>query len=288
MLQQTPVVRVLPVHEEWLRALADPGRPGRGAGRRGGAGVGPARLPAPGPAAARRGHRDRRAARRRGAGVVRRPARPARRRRLHRGGDRDASPTGGATSSSTPTSAGCSPARRPAPSSRPPSVTKAERGLADGPAARGRADRRDLVGGGDGARRARLHGGQPAVRGLPGRRPVRLARRRPPGVRRAAPQGADLGRHRPPVPRPAAGRAARRRRRGHRGSGSTRPGRTNRSGPLPGRAGRGRPGGPHRRRDATRCPERAARADDGTGPTAAAVGPVRVSVGVSRPRASTS
>ena len=65
-------------------ALADAGRPGRRADRRGGAGLGPARLPAPGAAAARRRDRDRRAARRRGAVVVRRPARAARRRRLHR------------------------------------------------------------------------------------------------------------------------------------------------------------------------------------------------------------
>ncbi len=70
-------------------ALADPGRPGRRADRRGGPRLGPARLPAPGAAAARRGDRDRRAARRRGAGVVRRPAGAARHRRLHRRRDRD-------------------------------------------------------------------------------------------------------------------------------------------------------------------------------------------------------
>ena len=50
---------------------------------------------------------------------------------------------------------------------------------------------------------------QPAVRRLPGRGPVRLAGGRLPGVRRPAAQVAGLGRHRPPVPRPAAGRAAR-------------------------------------------------------------------------------
>ena len=81
-------------------------------------------------------------------------------------------------------------------------------------AARGRADRGDLVGRGDGARRAGVHRREPALRRLPGRRPVRLARGRPPGVRRAAAQGADLGRHRPAVPRPAARRAPRQRRPG--------------------------------------------------------------------------
>ena len=147
MLQQTPVARVLPVHEQWLARWPTPGRPGRRADRRGGPRLGPARLPAPRAAAARGRRRDRRAARRRGAGVVRRPARAARRRRLHRRGDRDASPTAGATSCSTPTSAGCSrravagrgvpgAVGRPGPSARP---------RLDG-AARRRADRGDLVG----------------------------------------------------------------------------------------------------------------------------------------------
>ena len=62
---------------------------------------------------------------------------------------------------------------------------------------------------------------------LPGRRPVRVAHGRPPGVRRAAPEGADLGGHRPAVPRPAAGGGPRHRRAGARqppGRGVVRPG----------------------------------------------------------------
>ena len=43
MLQQTPVARVLPVHARWLDRWPTPGRPGRRAARRGGAGLGPAR-----------------------------------------------------------------------------------------------------------------------------------------------------------------------------------------------------------------------------------------------------
>ena len=64
MLQQTPVARVLPVYEAWIGALADAGRPRGGAGGRGRAGLGPPRLPAPRPAAARGRHRDRRPPRR--------------------------------------------------------------------------------------------------------------------------------------------------------------------------------------------------------------------------------
>ena len=67
----------------------------------------------------------------------------------------------------------------------------------------------------------------PAVRGLPGRGPVRLAHRRATGVRRTGADGADLRRHRPPVPRPAARGAARRPGAGAPLAGSTR------SGPTP-------------------------------------------------------
>ncbi len=74
MLQQTPVARVLPVHEEWLRRWPTPadlaaeptGEAVRAWGRLG--------LPAARAAAARRRRGHRRAARRRGAGGVRRPA----------------------------------------------------------------------------------------------------------------------------------------------------------------------------------------------------------------------
>ena len=64
MLQQTPVARVLPVHEAVAGALADPGGAGRRADRRGGPRLGTARLPATRAAAARGRGRDRRAARR--------------------------------------------------------------------------------------------------------------------------------------------------------------------------------------------------------------------------------
>ena len=118
MLQQTPVARVLPVYDAWLERWPTPGRPGRRAVGRGDPRVGPARLPAPGDPAARRRHRDHRAARRRGAGHLRRPARPARRRRLHglgRAGLRVRPPAGRC---STPTSAGCWPGSSAASSSR--------------------------------------------------------------------------------------------------------------------------------------------------------------------------
>ena len=77
---------------------------------------------------------------------------------------------------------------------------------------------------------------EPALRRLPGRRPVRLARGRPPGVRRAAAQGADLGRHRPAVPRPAARGAARQRRPGAPQPARRRLGRGAAAGALPGLA----------------------------------------------------
>ena len=88
MLQQTPVARVLPVFETWMTtwptpgALADApsGEAVRAWGRLG--------LPASRAAAARGRTGDRRAARRRGAGVVRRADRAAGSRRLHRERDR--------------------------------------------------------------------------------------------------------------------------------------------------------------------------------------------------------
>ncbi len=66
----------------------------------------------------------------------------------------------------------------------------------------------------------------PALRRLPGGRPVRLAGGRLPGVRRPAAARPGLVRHRPPVPRPADGRAARRRRARCTAAGSTPSGRT--------------------------------------------------------------
>ena len=66
---------------------------------------------------------------------------------------------------------------------------------------------------------------RPRCAACPVARPVRVARRRLPGVRRTAAARADLRRHRPAVPRPAAGAAARHRRAGAPQRGSTRPGR---------------------------------------------------------------
>ena len=69
-------------------ALADTGGAGDGAGRGGDPCLGPAGLPAPGAAAARRGNNDRGAARRRGPRRPRGAAGSARRRRIHRRGGR--------------------------------------------------------------------------------------------------------------------------------------------------------------------------------------------------------
>ncbi len=60
-----------------------------------------------------------------------------------------------------------------------------------------------------------LHRGRANLRHLPPARPLRLAARRPPGVRRTAAPRAGLGRHRPAVPGPADGAGP-----GRRGSGS--------------------------------------------------------------------
>ena len=171
MLQQTPVARVLPVYEAWLERWPTPGRPGGRAERRGGPGLGPARLPAPGAAAARRGRRDRRAARRRGAGRLRRrcsrcPAsattpRPRSRRSRSAGAH-------AVLDTNVRRVLGRAVSRRRVPGRRGhPGRARARRGRCC-PTSR---DRGRLGGGGDGARRAGLHGGEPALRRLPGRRP---------------------------------------------------------------------------------------------------------------------
>ena len=116
------------------------------------------------------------------------------------------SPTDVGTSCSTPTCAGSSRGRSPASSSRPPSVTRAERDLAGASCSRRRADGCHLVGRGDGARRPGLHSRQPALRPAC---PVadRCAWRAAgyPAYDGPAAEGADLGRHRPSVPRAAVG-----------------------------------------------------------------------------------
>ena len=211
MLQQTPVARVLPVYEAWMERWPTPAVPGRRAGRRGDPCLGPARLPAPGAAAARGRHGDRRAARRRG------PATPTTRcARCPGVGDYTASAVlafaFGRRHAVLDTNVRRVLARVVTGVEFPPNaVTAAERAVAADAAARRRADGRDLVGRADGARRPGLHRRLTRLRDLPGARPVRLAARRPPGVRRAAAARAGLGGHRPPVPRPADGAGSRRR-----------------------------------------------------------------------------
>ena len=162
------------------RALADPGRPRGGGHRRGSAGLGAARLPAPGAAAARRRHRDRREPRWRRARRLRRPDRAARRGRLHRGSHRLLRPR--------PAPRGARHQRAPGPRPdsrrrRAPRPVGHQGGARDRGrvAARGRTDRGHVVGGGHGAGRAGLHGHRPALRRVPRRRPVRVARGRLPG-----------------------------------------------------------------------------------------------------------
>ena len=159
MLQQTPVARVLPVHEAWLRALAD-ARPTLAAEPTGEAVRAWGRLGYP--RRALRLHAAATAIVERHDGEV--PAsyddllalpgvgdytaaaiaslrlRPAARRARHQ------------------RAPGARPARSPASSSPPPSVTRAERDARRRAAARRRADRGHLGGRGDGARRAGLHG----------------------------------------------------------------------------------------------------------------------------------
>ncbi len=224
MLQQTPVARVLPVYERWLDRwptpadlAADPtGEAVRAWGRLG--------LPAPGAAAARRGDRDRRAStaarcRRDYDDLIALPGR----RRLHGGRGRVVRVPPPARRARHQRPAGAGPDGRAAWSSRPPpspgpSVTWPPSLLPeDGPTAAAWAVATMELGA------TVCVAAAPAVRGLPGRRPVRVAGGRLPGVRRTAPQGPDLRRHRPPVPRPAARRAP-----GQRRSGAPQPARRRR------------------------------------------------------------
>ena len=121
MLQQTPVARVRPVWRAGWRAgrRRPTARPAR---RRGRPGVGQARLPAPGAAAARGGRRDRRAARRRGAGRAGRAAGAARASARTPPARWPASPTARGSPWSTPTCAGWWPGcgARPGEAGPPP------------------------------------------------------------------------------------------------------------------------------------------------------------------------
>ena len=195
MLQQTPVARVLPVYDGLAGALADarPTSPPRR--RRGGPRLGPARLPAPGAAAARGRHRDHRAARRRGPRRLRRAARAARRRRLHRRGRARLRlrPAARRARHQRPPGPGPGRDRRGVPAERPsPRPRRPSRPTllpADEPTAA------TWSVGADGARRAGLHRGL-ARAAAPARSPTPCAwrRGRPPGVRRTAAARAGLGR----------------------------------------------------------------------------------------------
>ncbi|CAA9385050.1 MAG: A/G-specific adenine glycosylase, partial [uncultured Nocardioides sp.] len=192
-------------------ALAAAGGPGRRARRRGRARVGTPGIPPPRAAPARRGPGRRRAPRGRGAGVVRRPDRAPRRRRLHgrRGGQLRVRATPRRARHERATGPRPHPRRR-----RAATGVDHPRGARrrDGRAPRRRGHGGHLGGRRHGARRPGLHGGPAAVRGLSRGGAVQLARARLPDVRRPATPRAGLGRHRPPVPRPPPGRAARQRR----------------------------------------------------------------------------
>src|ERR1700759_4277329 len=95
-------------------------------------------------------------------------------------------------------------------------------------------------GGGDGARRAGVHGGPAPVRGVPGVGRLHLAGGGPPG--RGGPAGGPALRgHRPAVPGAPAGRAARRRRPRPRQSPGRRGAHSRPARPRPRRPGRRRP-----------------------------------------------
>ena len=159
--------------------LADARGAGRGAQRRGRAGVGTARLPAPGAAPARGRHHHRRAARRRGPGRLRRPARPARRGRLHRQRDRVLRVRRPARGARHQRAAGPRAGRE---RRRVPRGERVGERAGAGRVAAARGRRCHLGGGRDGAGSAGLHGRQPAVRRLPDQ--LDAARGTGPGSRR--------------------------------------------------------------------------------------------------------
>ncbi len=192
MLQQTPVARVLPVYARVAGPLADAGRAGRRLRRGRGAGVGPAGLSAPGAAPARLRRRDR-------ATATAARCRPT-------------------STSCWPCPASATTPRgrsRPSPSASgmPVVDTNVRRVVArrwPGRARPGRRrPRRDLAAveallpaapdgrralqrRPDGARRAGLRRAGSALRRLPARRPVRVAARPAPAVRRPARRAAGF------------------------------------------------------------------------------------------------
>ena len=206
MLQQTPVARVLPVYEQWLARWPTPGRPGRreptGEAVRAWGRLGyprrALRLHAAATAIVERARR--RGARRPTTTCSRCPGSattPPRRSRP--------SPSGGGTSCSTPTSAGCW--RGPCSGVEfPRAVGHPGRARPRRPACCPTTARPPRPGRWPPWSSARwsASAASPRCARLPGRRPVRVAGGRLPGVRRAAAARPDLRRHRPAVPRPAA------------------------------------------------------------------------------------
>ena len=248
-----------------MDALADPGRPGRRADRRGGARLGPARLPAPGAAAARRGDRDRRH-----GTAARCPSSYDDLLALPGVGDYTAAAVASfafgrrhvVLDTNVRRVLARAVARRRVPGHRPspgPSGTW-RRGLLpdDGPTAATWAVAIMELG----AMVCVAAG--PRCADCPVADLCAWRRGRLPGLRRAAAPRPDLRRHRPPVPRPAARRCCATATARCTAAASTRPGRrpSSASGASPSLRRR-RPGGPGRRRRLRAALSSAGRGDRG-------------------------
>src|SRR3954471_9778558 len=252
MLQQTPVVRVEPVWQDWLarwptpaalaaaspadviRAWGKLGYPRRALRLREAAqaiverhgGVGPGDVaplegvPRRRPPTRRGGAAPRRRPLPRAGGCLLRLRAAAARRRHQRAARRR--PAGARTGGG-----------RERPRGRPRRHRRAR------PARRG--PRGPLLGGGHGTRCPGLHRGHPTLCRLPGARPLRLAPGGLPGTRRATPAGAEVHGHRPAGARAAPRRPARRPRARRRRAPGLRVGRRRPAEPVPGLPAGGRP-----------------------------------------------
>ena len=244
MLQQTPVVRVLPAYRGLAGTLADPGRAGRGPGRRGGPAVGPAGYP-------------RRALRLHATARILAPA--ARRRGARQHADLLGLPGIGRYTAAAVASFAFGQrhavldtnvrrvlARLVTGAQFPPAQPRSPRcgwpSRCCPPTRRGLP----LVGSADGARRARVHGRPAALRAVPGGGRLRLAAGRPPPApaRRRGQRYAGTDRQCRGACWPCCGRHT------DRSAPATSPGlaRPCAAGPRPGRPGRRRPGRPAARR----------------------------------------
>ena len=207
MLQQTPVVRVEPAWRAWMARWPTPAALAARPAGRGDPDVGPARLPAPGAAAARVRGGDRGAARRRGAGRAGRAAGAARRRRVHgpgRGRVRVRPAAPGRRHQRPP---GRGPGGRRQAPTRGPATTPADLAATRRCCRTSRPAAARASVGVHGARRADLHRPRAAVRAIARSRAVCAWRRRPVRRRRAGPsrRAAAVRRHRPAGARAAAG-----------------------------------------------------------------------------------